>query len=51
MIRKALRQGYYWSTMLKQATTFVRSTPPDCKIPLPHIELVLILGAWTYAHW
>ena len=52
---KALRQGYYWPTMLKDATELVKK----CKIYQEHAQishlpfelLTLITSPWPFQHW
>lgn len=57
IVGKALRWGYYWSTMLKQTTKLVHTrescqkySPPH-QIGQPPTELVPIPGAWSFAQW
>lgn len=55
MVRKTLRHGYYWPTMLKNASIFVQVCKP-CQNYAPHInrppvEFVSIPGAWPFAQW
>ena len=55
LARKTLRQGYYWPTMLKDATVLVRK----CKIcqehakvsHLPFEPLTSIISPWPFQQW
>ena len=55
LVGKTLRQGYYWSTMLKDATEMVRK----CKINqehakishLPSEPLTSIISPWPFQQW
>lgn len=58
MVRKALRQGYYGLTMLKQATTFVQACDPykkyaplDCTTPCKVGVYVGCVPLRTMGHW
>ena len=55
LAEKVLRQGYYWPTMLKDATNLVRR----CKIcqehakisHLPSLSLTSIISLWPFQQW
>ena len=55
MAHRAHSQGYYWPTMKKDATTYVKKCD-KCQrhAPIPHVPsetLKPILGPWPFAQW
>ena len=55
MVRKLIKVGYYWSTMQKDAQSYVKACDKCQKfsnvIRQPTEELILMTAPWPFAQW
>ena len=55
LAKKVLRAGFYWPTLQKEATEFVKTCPPCQKHANFHIappeELISVTSPWPFAKW
>ena len=55
LVRKAVRQGYFWPQMERDTTTYTRKCDKCQRLAsvshLPHTEMVPMTSSWPFAKW